>query len=96
MEDHQNTVRPVVSSAFARGTRNLPTQPPRAPFAKPVALCHAMPHGLKDSLRQSITPHFITDIASVLNTKRAMLAEHTNVHFHYLRSGIGSVAVEMH
>lgn len=26
----------------------------------------------------------------------SLLADHPNVHFHYLRSGIGSVAVEMH
>jgi glucosamine-6-phosphate deaminase len=26
----------------------------------------------------------------------SLLADHPNVHFHYLRSGIGTVKVEMH
>jgi glucosamine-6-phosphate deaminase len=26
----------------------------------------------------------------------SLLADHPSVHFHYLRSGIGEVAVEMH
>lgn len=78
MEDHQNTVRLVVSGAFTRGMRNFPTDPAAASYEKPVALYHALPHGLKDSLRQPVEPHFCTDITAVLPRKRAMLAAHAS------------------
>jgi LmbE family N-acetylglucosaminyl deacetylase len=51
MEDHQNTVRLVVSGAFTRGMKNFPTDPTAALYEKPVALYHALPHGLNDALR---------------------------------------------
>jgi LmbE family N-acetylglucosaminyl deacetylase len=78
MEDHQNTVRLIVSAAFTRGMRNFPTDPVVAPYDKPVALYHALPHGLNDALRQPVEPHFFTDITSVLARKRAMLACHAS------------------
>ena len=78
MEDHQNTARLVVSAAFTRGMNNFPTDPAAAPYDKPVALYHALPHGLKDALRQPVEPHFFTDITSVLSGKRAMLACHVS------------------
>jgi len=78
MEDHQNTTRLVVSGAFTRAMKNFVTQPPVASFDKPVALYHALPHGLNDALRQRIEPHFHIDIGSVLARKRAMLACHAS------------------
>jgi LmbE family N-acetylglucosaminyl deacetylase len=78
MEDHQNTTRLVVSAAFTRGMKNFPTDPQVAPYDKPVALYHAMPHGLCDGLRETIMPHFFVDIAAVLERKRAMLACHAS------------------
>lgn len=78
MEDHQNTVRLVVSGAFTRGMRNFPTDPEVEPYDKAVAVYHALPHGLNDALRQPVVPHFFTDIASVLPRKRAMLACHAS------------------
>ncbi len=76
MEDHQNTVRLIVTAAFCRGMRNFPTDPPRPVYEKPVALYHALPHGLSDNLREAIQPHFFVNIAPALHQKRAMLACH--------------------
>ncbi len=78
MEDHQNTARLVVSGAFTRGMKNFPTDPAVGPYDKPVALYHALPHGLNDALRQPVMPHFFTDITFVLDRKRAMLACHAS------------------
>jgi N-acetylglucosamine malate deacetylase 1 len=78
MEDHQNTVRLVVTAAFSRGMKNFRTDPAREPYDRPVAVYHALPHGLRDSLRQFIEPHFYIDITSVLARKRALLACHAS------------------
>ena len=78
MEDHQNTTRLVVSAAFTRGMKNFPTDPQVATYDKPVALYHALPHGLNDALRQAVVPHFFTDVTGVLARKRAMLACHAS------------------
>jgi LmbE family N-acetylglucosaminyl deacetylase len=78
MEDHQNTTRLVVTGAFTRAMKNFVTSPDVAIYDKPVALYHALPHGLNDALRQPVAPHFFTDIGSVLARKRAMLACHAS------------------
>ena len=78
MEDHQITVRLIVTGAFTRGMKNFPTEPQVEPYDKPVALYHALPHGLNDALRQPVGPHFFTDIGGVLSRKRAMLACHAS------------------
>ena len=76
MEDHQNASRLMVSAAFTRGMRNFHTLPPRAPYDKPVALYHALPHGLHDILRQPVRAETFVDITSVLAQKRKMLGLH--------------------
>ena len=78
MEDHQNTTRLVVGGAFVRGMRNAKADPPSKPYEKPVAIYHALPHGLNDALRQPVVPQSFTDITSVLPRKRAMLACHAS------------------
>jgi len=78
MEDHQNTARLVVAGAFTRAIRNFATKPPTPAWDKPAALYHALPHGLKDGLRQAVVPHFFIDIGPVLARKRAMLACHAS------------------
>ncbi len=78
MEDHQNTTRLVITGAFTRAMKNLVTDPDVPVYDKPVAVYHALPHGLKDGLRQSVAPHFFTDIGQVLARKRAMLACHAS------------------
>ncbi|MCE5250803.1 PIG-L family deacetylase [bacterium] len=76
MEDHQNACRLLVTGAFTRGMRNYVTDPPVDPYTGPVALYHAMPHGLRDSLRKRIRPGQYVDITGVLAQKRDMLSQH--------------------
>lgn len=76
MEDHTNTCRLAVSAAFARGMRNYVTEPPVQSWDGPVALYHALPHGLRDGLGHLIRPECYVDISPVLARKRAMLAKH--------------------
>jgi LmbE family N-acetylglucosaminyl deacetylase len=76
MEDHTNTARLAVTAAFARGMRNYRTSPARAPTEQELTLYHAMPHGLKDSLRECIIPGSFVNTTTVHETKRAALAAH--------------------
>jgi LmbE family N-acetylglucosaminyl deacetylase len=78
MEDHTNTCRLAVTAAFARGMPNFRTQPARAAVGGEVALYHAMPHGLRDGLRQRVIPGAYVDTASVQDRKRAALAAHVS------------------
>ncbi len=78
MEDHQNVARLIVSATFVRGMRNVPTNPQRPTYDAPVAVYHALPHGLHDAMRQRIFPDFCVDITGVLARKRAMLACHAS------------------
>jgi len=76
MEDHQNTCRLIVTAAFGRGMRNFKTVPSRPAWDAPLALYHALPHGLHDGLGQPVRPDFTVDIGSALAAKREMLACH--------------------
>jgi LmbE family N-acetylglucosaminyl deacetylase len=76
MEDHQNSCRLLVTAAFCRGMTNFVTDPVRPTYDKPVAIYHAMPHGLRDGLRRLVRSGHYVDIASVLSCKREMLAQH--------------------
>ena len=76
MEDHMNSVRLAVTAAFCRNMKNFMTDPPAPMVETNVALYHALPYGLKDQLRNTITPNFFVNIESVLKTKRSMLACH--------------------
>jgi LmbE family N-acetylglucosaminyl deacetylase len=76
MEDHQNTCRLLVTAAFARGMRNFETQPPRPTWDAPLAIYHALPHGLRDGLGKLVMPDACVDTTAVLARKRDMLACH--------------------
>lgn len=76
MEDHQNSCRLIMTAAFARGMVNFIPQPPRDSSSQPVALYHALPHGLKGVLREEVKPHFYVDISSVIEEKARMLEQH--------------------
>jgi N-acetylglucosamine malate deacetylase 1 len=76
MEDHTNACRVAVTAAFCRGMRNCPCDPPRPPIADDVTLYHALPWGLRDSLRRAVRAGQYVDIAPGLATKRAALACH--------------------
>jgi LmbE family N-acetylglucosaminyl deacetylase len=76
MEDHTNTCRLAVTAAFARGMRNFKTTPGQRAIEGDVTIYHAMPHGLRDPLRQPINPDCFLDTTSVHAAKRAALAAH--------------------
>jgi LmbE family N-acetylglucosaminyl deacetylase len=77
MEDHMNTCRLAVTAAFTHGMPNFETDPPSTDiYNEDVFVYHAMPHGLVDPLRQSVTPDAFVDTTSVHQTKRQALAAH--------------------
>ena len=76
MEDHMNTARLAVSSAFYRNMRNYPTDPPTPCWDGNLVIYHALPQGLRDGMRRRIPAGQYVDITSVLGQKRQMLAEH--------------------
>jgi LmbE family N-acetylglucosaminyl deacetylase len=80
MEDHMNACRLAVTAAFAKNMPNFHTDPLRAPAPGDVALYHAMPHGLRDPLRQPISPGFFVETTAVIDTKLAALAAHKSQH----------------
>lgn len=76
MEDHMNACRLAVSGAFVRGMPNYISDPPAPAWSGETVIYHALPHGLRDQLRQLVEPEFVVDIASVLARKRSLLAKH--------------------
>ncbi len=78
MEDHRNACRLAVSAAFVLRAPNFPTDPPREIVDKDVVVYHAMPHGLRDGLRNRILGEFYVDISSVIEKKSKMLACHAS------------------
>ena len=78
MEDHMNTSRLAVTAAFARGMPNFKTTPPRKPFDTDVTIYHAMPHGLRDGLRNPIVPDAFVNTTAVHKIKRTALAAHAS------------------
>jgi len=78
MEDHTNTCRLAVTAAFARGMSNFKTTPSRRHIAGDVTVYHAMPHGLRDSLRRRVAPGVFVNTTAVHAQKRAALAAHAS------------------
>lgn len=76
MEDHMNACRVAVTAAFCRGMRNSPCEPARPPTGQEVTLYHALPWGLRDSLRRVIHAGQYADVSAVMAVKRAALACH--------------------
>jgi len=76
MEDHQNVCRLLTTAAFSRGMTNFSPEPPRPPYADPVRIYHAPPHGLHNGLGERFRPDVLIDVASVMETKRRQLACH--------------------
>ena len=96
MEDHQNTCRLVVTSAFCRGMPNFPTDPPRDPWPGHTAIYHCMPHGLRDGLGRLQRSEQYVDISPVIDVKREMLSQHRSQKDWLDKSqGIGSYLTEM-
>jgi N-acetylglucosamine malate deacetylase 1 len=93
MEDHMETCRIAVSAAFTHAMPNFRTQPHVAPRADAgeVAVYHAMPHGLRDGLRQQISPDFCVDVAAFHERKlTALAAHHSQQHWLEASQGMNS------
>lgn len=76
MEDHQNVCRLIVTAVFSQGMPNALTKPETPPYASPVRIYHAAPHGLHNGLGEPFQPDFLINIESVLTTKQQMLSCH--------------------
>ncbi len=76
MEDHTNANRLAVTAAFSRGMPNFKTIPARRPADYEVTVYHAMPHGLRDSLRRRIMPGAFVNTTAVHAAKLAALSAH--------------------
>ena len=76
MEDHTNTCRLAVSAAFTRGMPNFKTNPSCPTADYETTIYHAMPHGLRDSLRRRVVPGAYVNISSVHKLQREALAAH--------------------
>ena len=76
MEDHINAARLAVGAAFFRGIPNCPVTRPAKPVETPVAIYHAMPHGLKDQLNKPVVPQLLVNTADVVDFQKEMLCCH--------------------
>lgn len=76
MEDHMNASRLAVTAAFSKNIPNFTSAPPRAGASGDVAVYHAMPHGLRGPLGETITPTLWVDTTAVQERKMAALAAH--------------------
>ena len=80
MEDHMETCRIAVTAAFAHSVPSFASLPGRAPslLEEGITVYHAMPHGLRDGLRQRIRPGTYVDVGSVHACKMQALAAHAS------------------
>lgn len=78
LEDHSNTARIVVAAAQVRAMPNFGTHPPSECADFDTAIYHAMPLGLRDSMRRRIFPEIYVDTTAVHETKRTALAAHAS------------------
>ena len=76
MEDHTNTCRLAVTSAFSRCMPNFPCEPPTPAYFDDVTVYHAQPHGNCDPLYGPVFPKLFVDVAPQMELKAAMLSAH--------------------
>ena len=78
LEDHMNVSRLMVTAGVCRNMRNFATEPPVSPINNNLAVYHALPWGLTDDMRNTITADMYVDISPVLEQKRRALACHVS------------------
>lgn len=78
MEDHMITSRLASTAAFALRVPNLESTPPEPAPMNDVTVYHALPHGLRDCLRQPVKASSYADTTSVHMIKRDALAAHAS------------------
>lgn len=76
MEDHTNTCRLAVTAVFAKGMPNFQTDPSRPADNYDCTVYHALPHTLRDSLRQPIIPGAFVNTTTVHEKKIEALKAH--------------------
>lgn len=76
MEDHTNTCRLAVTATFARGMPNFETAPSHPTGSYDCTVYHALPHGLRDSLRRKVMAGAFVNTASVHAKKMEALKVH--------------------
>ncbi len=78
MEDHMTCARLAVSAAFTHGMPNFDTVPPAPPYAHDVTIYHAMPHGLRDPLRQKVRAGLYVDTSAQHAEAKQALGAHAS------------------
>lgn len=96
MEDHMVTCRLAVTAAFAHGVPNFQTDPPADAFFHDVTVYHALPHGLRDPLRQRLRAGAYVNTDTVHAQKRVALAAHVSQkHWLDVSQGMDSYLASM-
>ena len=76
MEDHMNTCRLSVTATFSRGMPNFVTTPALAAYDSDCTIYHALPHTLRDQLRNPIIPGAFVNTTAVHDIKMDALRSH--------------------
>ena len=76
MKDHTITSRLAVTASFARGMPNFHTIPRQAADNYNCTIYHALPHGLKDPLRKTVTSGTFVNTTAVHQQKLEALKAH--------------------
>jgi LmbE family N-acetylglucosaminyl deacetylase len=76
MEDHTTTCRLAVTASFARGMPNFYSIPEFPADTYDCTLYHALPHGLRDPMRKTITAGAFVNTAAVQQQKLEALGAH--------------------
>jgi LmbE family N-acetylglucosaminyl deacetylase len=76
MEDHTTTCRLAVTASFARAMSNFHSIPERSANNHDCTIYHALPHGLKDPLRKTVTAGAFVNTTSVHQQKLTALKAH--------------------
>lgn len=96
MEDHMAASRLAVTAAFAHCIPNYQTDPPQDAYLHDVTVYHAMPHGLRDPLRQRLMAGAYVNTTTVHAHKRESLAAHeSQKHWLDVSQGMDSYLISM-
>lgn len=76
MEDHMNASRLAVTAAFAKGMPNFRSAPARKTANYDTTVYHALPHSMRDGLRNEIKPDLFVNATDVFDQKLEALRCH--------------------
>ena len=75
-EDRQNAAKIAATAALSRNIANADCTPLKPPMDKDCIVYHALPYGLRDTMRHRVIPEFTVDITGVMDRKSELLALH--------------------